>query len=209
MSKKNREAFSIAGNWKMNCTQAETESFFSALKSQNLATAAPHFSKSFTRSFDFSSDAIARDSADCFRACGLPDRYRRAECALGEKRRFHRRSLGPHGFRARAEMGFSRSLRAQTVFQRNERNGPQAYGEFAGSKVFTSSSAWEKLARSARRVKTSEVVARQLNAVLVESAKGACAYLNGTLLIAYEPVWAIGNGLDCHSRTSRRSAPDD
>lgn len=47
--------------------------------------------------------------------------------------------------------------------------------------------------RESRR--TEAVLERQLRALFPDPSRGAAAYLDGRLILAYEPVWAIGTGL--------------
>ena len=188
----------IAGNWKMNSGLKETETFFDAVRAKNFSSAElASFKTGRIQAIVFppatSLDAAMRASAS------LPYSLRvGAQNAHWEKKGAYTGELsGP----LLSEMKIT-----DVLVGHSERR--QYFGETDESVRKRTESLCEqgfrvilcigetKQEREAGR--TDEILNRQLSGVFADAkstGKPASAFLDGRLVIAYEPVWAIGTGL--------------
>ena len=117
------------------------------------------------------------------------------------RRRLHRRGVGRHAQGVRRALRDRRSLRAPPVPRRDRRRrGGQDQGRAGGRHHARSSASGETLAqREAGR--TEDIVKRQMAAVI--HTNGHCI---SEIVVAYEPVWAIGTGQHRHARAGAAGA---
>ena len=186
----------IAGNWKMNLGPKETEQFLADVKKQWAGAISASSQKAID---NLSLKACIIPPVICLEAAkrtmsGLP-------ISLGAQNA-HWEKKGP--FTGELSGAFLQELGVQYVLTgHSERR--QLFGE---TDEMIRQRTEGLLAQDLRvilcvgetqeervRNQTSVVLLRQLSAVLPEPGRGAAKHLNGRLIIAYEPVWAIGTGL--------------
>jgi triosephosphate isomerase len=186
----------IAGNWKMNHGPADTEKFFSALKASWEKMLSPS-TRAAIQSKQVRCVAIPpmlSIQAALRAASGQPVKIAVQNVHWEQKGAFTGEVSGP----------MVKELGIDTVLVgHSERR--QYFGETDETVRKRTESLLEQgldvimcigETRSEREAgKTEAVLLKQLGAVFQEPGKGAAKFLNGKLIIAYEPVWAIGTGL--------------
>ncbi|MEK6706204.1 MAG: triose-phosphate isomerase, partial [Bdellovibrionota bacterium] len=188
----------IAGNWKMNHTVSETERFFSELNAAAQRTLPPA--------------SYGMLKSGLIKACVIPPMLslqKSVQLAASAPFPLNVATQNAHWEKSGAftgeisplmlkEVGISWSLVAHS-----ERR------QFFGETDATAKKRVEGLLSEGFHVifcigetrlqreqnKTEEVLKTQLSAIASEKNKGAACFLDGRLIIAYEPVWAIGTGL--------------
>jgi triosephosphate isomerase len=188
----------IAGNWKMNHLQAETKAFFEQLRSLQEKALSPSDHKLFHNGQleacvipPWLSIETARDMAWEF---PFPIAIAGQNAHWEKKGAFTGEVCGG----MLQEMSIS-----WVLIGHSERR--QYFGETDETVRKRTESLLEQGFRVIACVgetraerdagKTREVLTRQINAILAQPGEGATKYLDGKLVIAYEPVWAIGTGL--------------
>ncbi|MCM2278466.1 MAG: triose-phosphate isomerase [Oligoflexia bacterium] len=188
----------IAGNWKMNHTLGETERFFSELKAK-----APQ--------------ALPAGTAEAFRSGRLRGCLIPPQLALERSLRLARElpfpleiaSQNAHWEKQGAFTGEVSGPMLQELGIRWALVGHSERRQLFGETDETARKRSESLltqgfvvlfcvgeTRAERESgQTHAVLSRQLSGALPERGKGAASFLDGRLVIAYEPVWAIGTGL--------------
>ncbi|MGK5090022.1 triose-phosphate isomerase [Bdellovibrionota bacterium FG-2] len=181
----------IAGNWKMNHGAQETETFFSELSSG--------VSGASVNSTNLS-------------ACIIPTFLRLEQASgLAKKAPFplHVAAQNGHWEKKGAFTGETSGPMLKELGINWVLIGHSERRQFFGETDETARKRSESLLEQGFRVilcigesraereagKTTEILTRQLLGALPNPGQGAAAYLDGRLVIAYEPVWAIGTGL--------------
>lgn len=188
-----KRAILIAGNWKMNHSQEETQRFFTDLQS-----IAPRFLPSSSspqlQALIFPPFLSLERAGKLARECALPISVGAQNAHWEKKGAFTGEISGamlkeleiPWVLIGHSERRQYFGETDETVRKRTESLLAQ------GFKVMTCIGE----TRSEREAgKTSEVLIRQLDGALAQSKDGITPFLNGRLVLAYEPVWAIGTGL--------------
>ena len=187
----------IAGNWKMNLLKRETESFFSELSSKlsnQLPALKPEFASQTLQAALFPATFSLEIAKTCAAKLPLPISIGAQNVHWAKSGAFTGEISGP----MLLELGLKLSLVGHS-----ERR--QYFGETDETALKRTQSLLEQEIRVILCVgetraereggKTKAVLTQQLNAVLGVSGSAVSAYLDGRLIIAYEPVWAIGTGL--------------
>jgi triosephosphate isomerase len=180
----------IAGNWKMNPTRHETEQFFAAIQSK----------------------ASPMQRSPGLEACVIPPMLaleRALKCATEAPFRISVAAQNAHWEKKGAFTGEISGPMLQDLGINWVLIGHSERRQYFGETDETVRKRTESLLEQGFKVilcigetraereqnRTAEILTRQLTGVLPEAGKGAAKYLNGKLVIAYEPVWAIGTGL--------------
>ena len=187
----------IAGNWKMNFGPRETERFLKDLKA---------LSDKGLRPQDFKLLESTR-----LQACLIPPTL-----SLVAARHFAAQSPFPlhiaaqnaHWEKKGAFTGETSGPQLEEIGVRWALVGHSERRQFFGETDETARKRTESLLEQGLRVilcvgeslaereaaRTHEVLLRQLDGACPEAGKGIARFMNGKLVIAYEPVWAIGTG---------------
>lgn len=189
----------IAGNWKMNHTCAETEGFFSAIEE-------------LTRKTPLSPEAKSGLKSGALGALIFPPMLSLARAAqLAEKAPFTF-EVGAQNVHWERKGAFTGEISGPMVAELGLRwalIGHSERRQYFGETDETVRKRCESLLAQGFQVvmcvgetraereggKTEAVLARQIEGALPKKGEGAAAFLDGQLVIAYEPVWAIGTGL--------------
>jgi triosephosphate isomerase len=172
----------IAGNWKMNHGQAETEAFFASLgalpkaKGLDVALFPPATSLGL---------AVARAKLSGVHIGAQNLHWERSGAFTGELSAAHLLEIG-----VRYAL-VAHSERRQYFGETDESARRRVEGAILNGMRPILCVGETRAEREAGQ--TASVLLRQLKGALPDSS--ARAYLDGRLVIAYEPVWAIGTGL--------------
>lgn len=188
----------IAGNWKMNHGPAATVKFFSELKERSLSV--------------LTGDALDLFRSGKLRACIIPpymSLFRALELSKGMPFPLEVAAQNAHWEKSGAytgeisgpilaEMGFSwvligHSERRQYFGETDDTVRKRTESLLAQNFKVIACIGETRAERESG--KTEEILHRQLRGLFPDSKAGASTYLDGRLVIAYEPVWAIGTGL--------------
>jgi triosephosphate isomerase len=186
----------IAGNWKMNHGPSETSRFFEGVKS------------TWDRVLSKDTQAAYRD--DRLRAWVCPPAISLSVAVrAAAEPRFGVAAQNTHWEKAGAFTGELSGPMLQELGVRASLVGHSERRQYFGETDETARKRTESLleqgfsvilcvgeTRAEReREETLAVLTRQLRGALPEAGRGAARFLDGRLILAYEPVWAIGTGL--------------
>ncbi|MEK6579031.1 MAG: triose-phosphate isomerase, partial [Bdellovibrionota bacterium] len=188
----------IAGNWKMNHGLSETNGFFDILSAQSKA-ALPKNAEGLLKSGALR--ALVIPTATSLQTARNRTEKNPFPLAIGAQ--------NAHGEKSGAFTGEISGPMLQELNIRWVLIGHSERRQFFGETDSSVRKRCEGLlsqgfhvmlcvgeTRAEReRGETFKILERQLSGVFAEPEKGAATFLDGRLVLAYEPVWAIGTGL--------------
>lgn len=181
----------IAGNWKMNHGPSEAEKFFQTLR---IGEAQAALKRGSLRACVIPPAVSLEKSISCVSKLSYPITVAAQNAHWEKKGAFTGELSGP----LLQEIGISWAL-----IGHSERR------QFFGETDETVRKRSESLLTQGLQIilcvgetreqrekgETPSVLTRQIRGAMPEAGKGSAAFLNGQLILAYEPVWAIGTGL--------------
>jgi triosephosphate isomerase len=197
MSKANRKprGVLIAGNWKMNHGAAATRGFFSEISKQKLShSALSSLSAGELRAWAFPPMLSLQEALEAAKSAGFPFHIGAQNVHWDKSGAFTGEVSGPMA----AEIGIKHALTghserrqyfgetSETAYKRTESLLAQ------GFQVILCVGETRKEREAGR---TFDVLNEQLTIGLGVNDGKISSFLDGRLIIAYEPVWAIGTGL--------------
>ena len=188
---KRQRGILIAGNWKMNQDQRETGLFFSALReiSQSLMIKGGPVKICLAPPFLSLERAIAEASQLPFpvEIAAQNAHWEKSGAFTGEVSGPMLQQIGVHT----VLIGHSERRQFFGETDASVRMRIESLLEQGFQVIFCIGETLKEREESL----TQSVLTRQIDGAIPHPGEGAARYLNGQLILAYEPVWAIGTGL--------------